>query len=135
MVGMFSRFSATKAVGLFSHSSLEGKEEVGIAREEARFPVEHGVQPLEEFMPIEHPMEPLENDCPVRCPQPEPCIIHDGRIWKERLHRSMQRRRELPFVQENEPQGLPHRRPVFHTPHVSLPQEHQESSQSVLPHN
>lgn len=113
MVGIFSRFSATKAIGLFSHSSQEGKD-VGNTRETAGFSMEHGVEPAEEFMPIEHPMEPSENDQPVQCPQPEPCIIHDGRIWKEKLHLSMKKRNELPFIRENETQGRLHIVPAQH---------------------
>ncbi|KAH7443380.1 hypothetical protein KP509_02G031600 [Ceratopteris richardii] len=60
----------------------------------------HAGQVADEFAPVDHPMEPPENDQPVRCPPPEPCIIHDGRLWKERLQLSMKRRKELPFVTE-----------------------------------
>ncbi|KAI5083336.1 hypothetical protein GOP47_0003079 [Adiantum capillus-veneris] len=119
MVGIFSRLSANKAVGLFSHGSLEGKQVIINAKEMAGLHVQHGVEPPEEFTPIEHPLEPMENDQPVRCPQPEPCIIHDGQILKERLHLSMQRRRELPFVQESETQ---HRWHMLHTQHVTSSQ-------------
>ncbi|KAH9572299.1 hypothetical protein CY35_02G140900 [Sphagnum magellanicum] len=45
----------------------------------------HGVEPMDKFVPVEHPSEPLEADKPTWCPRPEPCIMHDGRIWKERI--------------------------------------------------
>ncbi|MCO5551042.1 hypothetical protein L7F22_004538 [Adiantum nelumboides] len=122
MVGIFSRLSATKSVGLFSHGSLEEKEEHCNVKDMAGLHVQHGIEPPEEFMPIEHPLEPMENDQPIRCPQPEPCIIHDGRILKERLRLSMQRCRELPFVQERETHGLQHRWHMLHTQHVTSSQ-------------
>eukprot|EP00249_Psilotum_nudum_P003351 c16747_g1_i1 orf=455-928(-) len=107
MVGIFSRLSA---LGHRSQNSLEEKEISDIAKEAPVSPGTHGVEPTEEFVPVEHPMEPSDNDQPVRCPPPEPCIIHDGRIWKERLHLSLKRRGELPFVKDSGAQGLHRRR-------------------------
>ncbi|KAJ8486350.1 hypothetical protein OPV22_018835 [Ensete ventricosum] len=45
----------------------------------------HGFEDAIEFKPVEHPSEPLVRDQPVTCPQPEPSILNDGRIWKERI--------------------------------------------------
>ncbi|XP_024540827.1 uncharacterized protein LOC112349879 [Selaginella moellendorffii] len=39
----------------------------------------------EMLLPLEEPIEPPENILPIKCPHPEPCIVHDGRIWKERI--------------------------------------------------
>jgi len=44
---------------------------------------------------IAHPMEPHDIDRPVRCPPPEPCIMHDGRMWKDRLLASSRRRSDF----------------------------------------
>ncbi|KAH8975773.1 hypothetical protein BDL97_01G177200 [Sphagnum fallax] len=53
----------------------------------------HGVAPLDVFVPVEHPSEPLDVDQPMQCPRPEPGIMHDGRIWKERILAARARRR------------------------------------------
>jgi len=53
----------------------------------------HGVVPLDIFVPVEHPSEPLDVDQPMQCPRPEPGIMHDGRIWKERILAARARRR------------------------------------------
>lgn len=90
-------------------------------KEVAISPANHGVEPAEEFLPIEHPKEPPENDQPVRCPQPEPCIIHDGQIWKERLQLSMKRRGDLPFIRENEVQGVHRRRRTLSSERLMFP--------------
>ncbi|KAH8971432.1 hypothetical protein BDL97_02G142000 [Sphagnum fallax] len=55
----------------------------------------HGVEPMDKFVPVEHPSEPLEADKPTWCPRPEPCIMHDGRIWKERITAKLPQKAEL----------------------------------------
>ncbi|KAF8379009.1 hypothetical protein HHK36_028436 [Tetracentron sinense] len=64
----------------------------------------HGIEVAIEFKPVEHPTEPLNNDQPVNCPLPEPSILNDGRIWKERMSATtVQRRADLPVMKEGGP--------------------------------
>ncbi|XVE65363.1 hypothetical protein DITRI_Ditri07aG0174800 [Diplodiscus trichospermus] len=60
----------------------------------------HGIEVAVEFKPVEHPVEPLDNDRPIQCPLPEPSILNDGRIWKERVSASVRRRAELPLMKD-----------------------------------
>ncbi|GAB2284436.1 hypothetical protein Dimus_018889 [Dionaea muscipula] len=64
--------------------------------------VTHGIEVAIEFKPVEHPTEPLDNDQPVQCPLPEPSILNDGRIWKERVSAVGVRRRssDMPLIRE-----------------------------------
>ncbi|GMH09169.1 hypothetical protein Nepgr_011009 [Nepenthes gracilis] len=63
--------------------------------------VTHGIEVAVEFKPVEHPTEPLDNDKPVRCPLPEPSILNDGRIWKERVSAAgVRRRADMPLIKE-----------------------------------
>ncbi|BFI40618.1 hypothetical protein MPTK2_7g11340 [Marchantia polymorpha subsp. ruderalis] len=77
----------------------------------------NGVGHCEEFSPVEHPLEPPDIDKPVRCPPPEPCIVHDGRIWKERVAIA---RRRMDMVKDKD--GVPgRRRKALSSEHVILP--------------
>ncbi|KAG8375149.1 hypothetical protein BUALT_Bualt10G0070400 [Buddleja alternifolia] len=60
----------------------------------------HGIEIAVEFKPVERPNEPLDNDRPIQCPLPEPSILNDGRIWKERVSSGIQRRADIPVMQE-----------------------------------
>ncbi|KAJ0239987.1 Cystic fibrosis transmembrane conductance regulator [Hirschfeldia incana] len=60
----------------------------------------HGIEVATEFKLVEHPVEPLDNDQPIQCPLPEPSILNDGRIWKERVSASTRRRGELAIAQD-----------------------------------
>ncbi|KAK6934920.1 hypothetical protein RJ641_035075 [Dillenia turbinata] len=60
----------------------------------------HGIEIAVEFKPVEHPSEPQDNDRPIQCPLPEPSILNDGRIWKERVSATARRRSELPVMNE-----------------------------------
>lgn len=60
----------------------------------------HGIEVAVEFKPVEHPVEPLDNDRPIQCPLPEPSILNDGRIWKERASATVRRRGDLPVMKE-----------------------------------
>eukprot|EP00252_Welwitschia_mirabilis_P012812 TRINITY_DN2834_c0_g1_i1.p1 TRINITY_DN2834_c0_g1~~TRINITY_DN2834_c0_g1_i1.p1 ORF type:complete len:136 (+),score=16.14 TRINITY_DN2834_c0_g1_i1:602-1009(+) len=89
----------------------------------------HGVEPSEEFKPVEHPQEPTEKDQPVRCPPPEPSILHDGRIWKERVEASARRRSEFSIINDfrGQSQVLQRRQQAFSsnnfiTPSFSCPE-------------
>ncbi|GLT91277.1 hypothetical protein SLE2022_091720 [Rubroshorea leprosula] len=104
MVGIFSRFSVGRAGHRRTQSALEEREVLpsnsevtstaGTAVASA-----HGIEVAAEFKPVEHPVEPLDNDRPIQCPLPEPSILNDGRIWKERV--SAQRMRsDLPVVKD-----------------------------------
>lgn len=114
MVGVFSASSADA-------SSLDPKEIRNIVKEVQTTSIAHGVQVAEEFVPVEHPMEPPEHDQPVRCPPPEPCIIHDGRLWKERLQLNIKRREELPFMKATNMEGTKGRRNSVTSEHSILP--------------
>ncbi|XP_062147064.1 uncharacterized protein LOC133854811 [Alnus glutinosa] len=106
MVGIFSRFSVSRAGHRRSQSALDDRE-VLPANSEATtgsagaIPASHGIEVAGEFKPVEHPTEPLNNDTPVQCPLPEPSILNDGRIWKERMSASVRRRADLPVMKES----------------------------------
>lgn len=63
----------------------------------------HGIEFAVEFKPIEHPTEPLHIDRPIQCPFPEPSVLNDGRIWKERGSSVRIRRPDIPVMQERRP--------------------------------
>ncbi|XP_076948904.1 uncharacterized protein LOC143621337 [Bidens hawaiensis] len=109
MVGLFSRFSVSRNNGhRRSQSALDEREVVSTDA----VPIEptsvtgvmssahHGIEIAVEFKPVEHPTEPVDIDQPIQCPLPEPSILNDGRIWKERVSAGAQRRVDLPIMQE-----------------------------------
>ncbi|XAR70697.1 hypothetical protein NMG60_11027647 [Bertholletia excelsa] len=111
MVGIFSRFSVNRSGHRRSQSALDEREVLppnseatgaatvaGVASAAA-----HGIEVAIEFKPLEHPTEPLENDQPIQCPLPEPSILNDGRIWKERVSAGVRRRGDLPVMQDGTP--------------------------------
>ncbi|KAL9451011.1 hypothetical protein AB3S75_012708 [Citrus x aurantiifolia] len=110
MVGIFSRFSVGRAGHRRTQSALDEREVLppnpavtgavpGTATTAAAAGA-HGIQAAVEFKPVEHPIEPLDNDLPIQCPLPEPSILNDGRIWKERVSAGMRRRADLPVMKE-----------------------------------
>ncbi|XP_022717098.1 uncharacterized protein LOC111275821 [Durio zibethinus] len=105
MVGIFSRFSVGKTGHRRSQSALEEREVLppnsdvaGTAA--AATATAHGIEVAVEFKPVEHPIEPLDNDRPIQCPLPEPSILNDGRIWKERVSANARRRADLPVMKD-----------------------------------
>ncbi|OAY81928.1 uncharacterized protein LOC109714240 [Ananas comosus] len=108
MVGIFSRFSAGRSGHRRTKSALEVGEalpqntDVGDSNPvTVSLPVSHGIEVAVEFKPVAHPVEPLTRDQPVKCPLPEPSILNDGRIWKERMSSAGARvRADLPVVKE-----------------------------------
>ncbi|KAL9262074.1 hypothetical protein AKJ16_DCAP09051 [Drosera capensis] len=107
MVGIFSRFSGGRSGHRRTQSALDNRPVVPPhsgsrgAASAAASAVTHGVEVALEFTPVEHPTEPLDNDQPVQCPVPEPSILNDGRIWKERVSAAgAHRRSDMPFIQE-----------------------------------
>lgn len=112
MVGIFSRFSVNRTGHRRTQSALDQREIVppnaetataatGADSAAAATAVTHGIEVAVEFKPVEHPTEPLDNDQPVQCPLPEPSILNDGRIWKERASASVRRRAaDLPIMKE-----------------------------------
>ncbi|KAL4332514.1 hypothetical protein GQ457_07G012030 [Hibiscus cannabinus] len=106
MVGIFPRFSVGKAGHRRSQSALVENEAVppnpDVAAAAAATATAHGIEVAVEFKPVEHPMEPLDNDRPIECPLPEPSILNDGRLWKERVSASasVRRRADLPVVKD-----------------------------------
>ncbi|XP_024387045.1 uncharacterized protein [Physcomitrium patens] len=55
-----------------------------------------------EFTFVPRPMEPTDLDKPVRCPPPEPCIVHDGIVFKDRLANSRRRSDLLGSMRETD---------------------------------
>ncbi|KAH0741441.1 hypothetical protein KY290_034484 [Solanum tuberosum] len=112
MVGIFSRFSVSRAGHRRAQSALDEAEvlpqntetigAVTLAGASSINP--HGIEIAVEFKPVEHPTEPLHNDRPILCPLPEPSILNDGRIWKERVS-AVRRRADIPVVQEGTTAG------------------------------
>ncbi|KAG1354232.1 hypothetical protein COCNU_07G003440 [Cocos nucifera] len=134
MVGIFSHFSG----GRSSHRRAKSAVEVGQtiapnAEVPASAPLTdaHGVEVAVQIKPVEHPIEPLNYDQPVKCPLPEPSILNDGRIWKERISSTGTRMRtDLPVVKDRshlesraggtKPQPEPPRRAIL--PSMSAPE-------------
>ncbi|MFS7928032.1 hypothetical protein Hanom_Chr04g00316161 [Helianthus anomalus] len=112
MVGLFSRFSVSRN-GLHrrSQSTLDEREAVPVdivtteptSVTGVMSSSHHGIEVAVEFKPVEHPTEPLDIDQPIPCPLPEPSILNDGRIWKERVSAGVQRRADLPIMREEAP--------------------------------
>ncbi|KAK2427586.1 hypothetical protein QL285_026156 [Trifolium repens] len=117
MVGLFSRFSVGRNIHRRTQSARLDVGEVVPADSEAAAAVaaasdttatSHGIEVAVEFKPVEHPVEPLDHDRPIQCPLPEPSILNDGRIWKERASATVHRRGDLPVMKEGgtlEPEG------------------------------
>ncbi|CAN6280308.1 unnamed protein product [Urochloa humidicola] len=106
MVGIFSRFSSgthrrsksvAEVVETLAPNMSTGESDPAAVPGESPHGIEVGV----EFKPVERPVEPVNLDQPVKCPLPEPSILHDGRIWKEKMSSVSARvRTDLPIVQE-----------------------------------
>ncbi|CAA3010532.1 Hypothetical predicted protein [Olea europaea subsp. europaea] len=58
----------------------------------------HGIEVAMGFKPVEHPTKPLDNDQPIQCPLPEPSILNDGRMGKERVSSGVQRRTDMQVI-------------------------------------
>ncbi|KAI3687245.1 hypothetical protein L1987_80939 [Smallanthus sonchifolius] len=103
MVGLFSRFSVSRNGHRRSQTTLDEREVLPPEVIESSTIVgatatttHHGLEVAIEFKPADHLTEPLDPDQPIHCPLPEPSILNDGRIWKERV----QTRRDSSLVQE-----------------------------------
>ncbi|KAL3635797.1 hypothetical protein CASFOL_020344 [Castilleja foliolosa] len=115
MVGIFSRFSF-RGSHRPTQSALEQREVLPPRSEVTTGPTlassasasdAHGIDIAVEFKAVERPTEPLDNDQPVQCPLPEPSILNDGRIWKERVSSSgVQRKADIPIVRPVETESL-----------------------------
>jgi len=150
MVGLFSRFSG----GRIGHRRSQSAVDV---RQTLAQPVEvvgpdpvstaHGLETTVEFKPVEQPTEPTNYDQPVKCPLPEPSILNDGRIWKERMSSVSSRvRGDLPVVKEgsqlepeaargNKPRPSPPKAPRGNNPRPSPPKRAISPSLSAPEHN
>ncbi|KAH9606525.1 hypothetical protein KSS87_018915 [Heliosperma pusillum] len=98
MVGIFSKFSSNKTRHRRTQSAIDEREVLPPNLEAAEVAVSasgvtHGIEVTIEFKPLEHPTEPLDDDRPVQCPLPEPSILNDGRMWKERVSAANVRKR------------------------------------------
>ncbi|XVF52069.1 hypothetical protein PTKIN_Ptkin04bG0235200 [Pterospermum kingtungense] len=106
MVGIFSRFSVGRAGHRRSQSALGEREvmppnpDIAGSAAAASTAIAHGIEVAVEFKLVEHPIEPLDNDRPIQCPLPEPSILNDGRIWKERVSANVRRRADLPVMED-----------------------------------
>ncbi|KAK2969080.1 hypothetical protein RJ640_020391 [Escallonia rubra] len=111
MVGIFSRFSVSRNGHRRTQSAVDEREALPTNTEATGTAIldgvpsagAHGIEVAVEFKPVEHPTEPLDNDRPIQCPLPEPSILNDGRIWKERVCAGSQRRPDLHAMQERIP--------------------------------
>ncbi|KAL3500037.1 hypothetical protein ACH5RR_039130 [Cinchona calisaya] len=131
MVGIFSRFSVSKVGHRRTQSALDEREVLppnleatgAVTIAGATSATTHGIEIAIEFKPVEHPIEPLDNDRPIQCPLPEPSILNDGRIWKERVSAGV-RRSDLSVMQEGtaiEPEATGAKRPQPPPHRVILP--------------
>ncbi|EYU29069.1 hypothetical protein ABFS82_05G113900 [Erythranthe guttata] len=101
MVGIFSRFSV-RGSHRRTQSAIDERETLPPTSDSTNTstttttaiaaPATHGNEIAVEFKPVEYPTEPLDFDQPIQCPLPEPSILNDGRIWKERVSSGAQRR-------------------------------------------
>ncbi|CAN0910209.1 hypothetical protein LINGRAHAP2_LOCUS26165 [Linum grandiflorum] len=136
MVGIFSRLSVgSRASHRRTQSALQDDREAMPPSAEiagletvASATAPHGIQVTVEFKPVEHPIEPLDNDQPIQCPAPEPSILNDGRIWKERVTATVRRRNDLPVMREDggeapdaESAAGPRRQPPMRSNRLILP--------------
>uniref|UniRef100_A0A5B6YUS1 Uncharacterized protein n=1 Tax=Davidia involucrata TaxID=16924 RepID=A0A5B6YUS1_DAVIN len=110
MVGIFSRFSARRTGHRRAQSAIDEREILPPNSEATGAAIvagtalaaAHGIEVAVQFKPVEHPTEPLDNDRPIQCPLPEPSILNDGRIWKERVSAGTRRMADLPVMREGE---------------------------------
>ncbi|VVB02211.1 unnamed protein product [Arabis nemorensis] len=105
MVGIFSKFSVGRNGHRRTQSAIDERGAMTPSSDHVVLPntaptSTHGIEEETEFKPVEHPIEPLDNDQPIQCPLPEPSILNDGKIWKERVSASMRRRGDLAIVQD-----------------------------------
>ncbi|KAI4372192.1 hypothetical protein MLD38_010457 [Melastoma candidum] len=134
MVGIFSKFSAYRSSHGRAQSALDGRGalplNVDVANvSSAATSISHGIGVAVDE-PVEHPVEPLDNDDPIQCPLPEPSILNDGRIWKERVSANARRRGDLPVMPGGggavEPISAPKPRPAHSNrtiiPSISAPE-------------
>ncbi|TMW97814.1 hypothetical protein EJD97_004942 [Solanum chilense] len=89
MVGIFSRFSVSRDGHRRTQSALDERQVFppnsgATTVERASSGTPHGIEIAVEFKPVKHPSEPLHIDRPIQCPFPEPSVLNEGRIWKER---------------------------------------------------
>nr|GLL18029.1 uncharacterized protein LOC109149345 [Ipomoea trifida] len=134
MVGVFSRFSVTKAAHRRAQSSLDEREAspqsceaagaTAVAGADPTAIITHGIELAVEFKPIEHPVEPLDNDSPIQCPLPEPSILNDGRIWRERVS-AVRGRIDLPVMQQQEGAAI--------EPEVAATKSKRQTNRPILP--
>ncbi|KAF2601264.1 hypothetical protein F2Q70_00028406 [Brassica cretica] len=99
MVGIFSKFSVGRSCHRRTQSAIDMREALPSSTTELVGST-HGIEVATEFKPVEHPIEPLDIDQPIQCPLPEPSILNNGRIWKERVSASMRRRGDLDIAQD-----------------------------------
>ncbi|KAL7122711.1 hypothetical protein ACP275_01G060500 [Erythranthe tilingii] len=110
MVGIFSRFSV-RGVHRRTQSAIDQREVVlpptaeAAANETTASATIHGIEIAVDFKPVERPSEPLDNDQPIQCPLPEPSILNDGRIWKERVSSGVQRLVDVAVTSSVGPDG------------------------------
>ncbi|KAG0492043.1 hypothetical protein HPP92_005124 [Vanilla planifolia] len=134
MAGIFSRLSGGRSIHQTTQTTTDAIEvppEHAEAADPMAIAAHCGMEVDMTFRPIEHPIEPINHDQPVRCPLPEPSILNDGRIWKERMSSSSARMRaDLPVMKDGVPieregngrrhKSAPRSRPIL--PSLSAPE-------------
>ncbi|KAH7291214.1 hypothetical protein KP509_29G006800 [Ceratopteris richardii] len=106
---------------------VKGKENSASSEPEYLSPLVIPAHTETELPLTTYPAEPIETDLPIRCPQPEPLIVHDGEIFRERAQNVPKTTGEILFLSENEVRNLLRRqhrrlndRPIF--PSASAPE-------------
>ncbi|XP_054824130.1 uncharacterized protein LOC129322107 [Prosopis cineraria] len=137
MVGIFSRFIVGRNAHRRTQSALDERESLppnseGAAGQSAVTTTLHGIEIAVAFKPVEHPTEPLDNDRPIQCPLPEPSIINDGRIWKERASATMHRRSDVAVMKDG---GTPESNGAGSKPRTTHPNRTILPSLSAPEHN
>ncbi|CAA7406567.1 unnamed protein product [Spirodela intermedia] len=101
MAGLFARFSGRSSGHRRNQSATQGISARGSSPNAGGVASASGnPRGVEEFKPVEHPSEPVGHDQPIKCPLPEPSILNDGRIWKERRSANARARSDLPVARK-----------------------------------
>ncbi|PKA66226.1 hypothetical protein AXF42_Ash006923 [Apostasia shenzhenica] len=117
MTGIFSRLAGGWSGHQAAQSATESREALTADGDIGGFSTtaEQDFEAEIMFRPVEHPVEPINNDQPVQCPLPEPSILNDGKIWKQRFSSTGAKlRADLQIVKEGlhlEKDGSSRRRP------------------------
>ncbi|KMZ65450.1 hypothetical protein ZOSMA_31G00360 [Zostera marina] len=127
--GLFSRFSGIKignrrtqnAIDVRVAASSSSRTEEESADPHALVTTSSSSSHLMEFKPVERPTEPVIQDQPVNCPLPEPSILNDGRVWKERMSARVKRSSSFDSEISRSKSGSSVRHAISHS--MSIPEK------------